>query len=608
MTFDDKNMTTEQFATEYTKCRLNPFYFIYNYVYIPITGGELKVTPELIHPKMKRVIKILHKFNRCVLMASRQLGKSTIAACMIAWAMIFFPRNKAVILNMKKVAAFQNIKTIKFIISNCPKWMVTEKPFISKTETSGHFELWNGSRVDAFYPATVHSSTTIARSLTVPILYIDEGAFIKDMGEIYGSAHQTLVKARSQAEDNNYPWFIFVTSTPNGTVGDGEWFYKRWSGAADSDQLFIESNINDHNIENWNPNIDVEKAVYNSRNTFVRVKYHWSEDPTKDENWYEEQVKELDDIRTVNQELDLIFVGSKNCIFTDDFLSSLKSVDVKHQQVFSNPVFNLDFFVNPNEIDRNDWLIISADTSQGIEASAYCAIEVFGFRDFDQIAEIQYRPGSYTDFGTSIHQVFQYFYKIMGERIILVVENNTIGQAPIEVLLHPPIADQFSYSPFLFKDRNKKGNYEDLPGVKTTGLTKPLMVGCLIEYVKDNPEGIKSRQLINQFSSIERKAGGGIKATGYSDLFMASCFAAYVRSEKALEILPLIKFSNQEIQDNFMGNIKTIAGLSDPKAGLRRPQEKFEHDEVVTPYDEAELDRIQFGLDEDTTFFPFYNE
>ena len=179
-------LSAEEQAREWYKCRENPFYFIYNYVFIPETGSMLKVTPQNLHPKMKRVVKSIYKYHRAVLMASRQLGKSTISACLIAWAMVFFQRNTAIILNMKQNAALKNLLTIRFIIEHLPGWMVTDKPFKSKSEIQHYLTLFNDSRVDVFYPSTVHSSSTLARSLTSPILYIDEGAFIKDMAEIYG--------------------------------------------------------------------------------------------------------------------------------------------------------------------------------------------------------------------------------------------------------------------------------------------------------------------------------------------------------------------------------------------------------------------------------------
>jgi len=111
---------------------------------------------------------------------------SSIAACMIAWAMVFYPGIQVTILNMKKKAGLQNLATVKFIINNLPKWMVTNKPVKSKSEIVTYLDLYNDSHLDVFFPSTVHDSSTIARSLTVPILYIDEVAFIKDMLKVYG--------------------------------------------------------------------------------------------------------------------------------------------------------------------------------------------------------------------------------------------------------------------------------------------------------------------------------------------------------------------------------------------------------------------------------------
>ena len=175
----------DECGREWIRCRCNPLYFIYNYVYIEETGGSVKLTKDNLHPKMKRVVKSTFTYHRTVLMASRQLGKSTISASLLAWAMIFYPKNNAIILNMKKIAAYENIDKVRFIIENCPDWMVTNKP-VPNTGVKGSLELWNGSSVKAFYPATVHKPNTLARSLTSPILYIDEAAFITAMSEIFG--------------------------------------------------------------------------------------------------------------------------------------------------------------------------------------------------------------------------------------------------------------------------------------------------------------------------------------------------------------------------------------------------------------------------------------
>ncbi len=81
-----------------------------------------------------------------------------------------------------------------------------------------------------------------------------------------------------------------VTSTPNGTEGVGKFFFEMFNNSVDSDEIFDED-------EQLRPD---HLACINdkSRNGFVSVKYHWSE--TRSEEWYQEQVRELNfDMRRV---------------------------------------------------------------------------------------------------------------------------------------------------------------------------------------------------------------------------------------------------------------------------------------------------------------------
>jgi hypothetical protein len=388
------------------------------------------------------------------------------------------------------------------------------------------------------------------------------------------AAQQTLSKAREQAIRNNYPYFNIITSTPNGSYGVGEWFYKRWNGSVESDNLF---DFNEEkNKEEWTTKLNIDQEVKRSdKNTFVRVKYHWSEDPNKDQQWYQEQCQELDDERKINQELDLVFVGSSNCIFSDKMLNSFKSTQRIKQLVTPNGA-TLEIF---GQIDPTDYYIIGCDTAESMDG-AFCAIEVFGFREFNQLAELQNRYGQYHAFASDIDFIFQWLYKLVGGRIILSVENNTIGKAPIEILrfnTDPAIKKDpnFNYDPFLYKDQypnekfkpeNKKSTKDiNTYGIKTTGLSKQHMIGCLIEALTENPDGVKSQLLINQLGTIERTQSGTIRSSGYTDIFMSACFCAYTRNKKAIEIMPLLNRTSEELNTEMFNNIKTIASLSDPK-------------------------------------------
>ena len=582
-------------AGEWYKCRQNPLYFIYNYVYIPETGGRLLYAKELMHPKMRRVVRSVFKYHKCVLMASRQLGKSTLAACLIAWAVVFYSRNRAVILNMKQEAGLNNLAMIKFIISNLPEWMVGKNPFKSKSDIKTYFELFNDSKVSVVYPSTVHDPNTLARSLTVPILYIDESAFIRSMREIYGSAQQTLATAREQAKKNGYPYFQLITSTPNGTQGDGEWFYDRWQGAVESDDVF---EVTENGLEDWRENSD-EIISDPSKNTFVRVMYHWSEDPRKNEKWYKEQCQELSDRRLINQELDLVFVGSTNCIFSDEILGSIK--EVKPKEIIQC-MHGSQLRIFEQHLDPTDYYIIGCDTAESLEG-ADCAIQVYSFRKFHQVAELQHKFGSYTNFGQVIHYVFQWVYRQVQSRIILIIENNTIGKAPIEYLTkNPEITDHFNYHPFLFKEKEKDNTYQEQYGVKTTGMTKPLMIGLLVEAMNEDISCIRSRNLKLQCSAAYQTTAGTVKFSTHSDLFMATCFCAFARKREFMKIMPLIAFTNEQLQNQYLNDIKDISQLSDPKSAIKHDARA---EQMI--YDSDESIILPMMEDDDTSsIFPFF--
>lgn len=171
--------TSKQQFTEYWRCVKYPFYFIYNYVYIGEIGGILKYEEAKMHPKFKMTVRSISKYHRATLMATRQLGKSTIAGCLLEWATNFFPKMPATILNANKQYSLENLEKIKFIHSNLPSFLRVPEKY--KGERKTFHELENGSIVRTFYPSSTTSPSTLARSLTSPILYIDEAAHIRHM-------------------------------------------------------------------------------------------------------------------------------------------------------------------------------------------------------------------------------------------------------------------------------------------------------------------------------------------------------------------------------------------------------------------------------------------
>jgi hypothetical protein len=642
----------DKYAIEYLKCRKNPLYFIYNYVKIPEIGGDILLSKDVLHPKMKRAIKSLVRYNRCIVMASRQLGKaldldtliptpsgyapigdleignyvfngyhkltkiidtseillnrdcykiyfsngeeiiadgnhlwpipnninkttyelysyyknnypfiyfnynkfkiesiekvksrpvkcitvenpdgiflcgktnipthnSTTAAAILTWAANFYSMMPIIILNMNKGSSLENLERIKFIHSNLPSWL--KSPLKSKAERKTYLELDNKSIIRVFSPSSTASPNQIARSLTSPILYIDEVAHIRHISIAYRAAQPVLSKAREQAARHGYPTFVLLTSTPNGVAGEGKFFADMWSNAVDSDDIFDESDNVQDDITN----------IINSpdKNGFVKVRYHWSEDPTKSEEWYTEQKRELNfDTRSINQELDLLFIGSTTCIFEDKFLAALRPKQPLRKKQLSY-YSHLKLY---GTINTNDYFIIGVDTAKSLTGD-YCAIQIYDYYTFNQIGEFFNRLGSITKFSDIVKEVIDYVVDNSNGRVLVAIENNSIGSSIIENLENDNSKD---YTQYLFVDPNQKDNFKY--GITTSAKSKDQMVSIFYDYINESPALIHSTDLIEQLSVIEKKSNGSVSAkTGYhDDLFMASCFCAYAKKQTLLD-------------------------------------------------------------------------
>ena len=277
-------LSKEQMSLEFIKCKNNFLYFLHNYIVIPEVGSSVLYTPDLINPKFKRTVQIALKHGRVILLATRQIGKSTLAAAILEYLLNFYPNNRAIILNFSKTSGLENISKIRFIHNHLPIFLAS--PYKQRAvERLTYIEYQNGSKVSVFYPSSATSADTLARSLSSPILYVDECAFIRNMADAWASAAPVLAKAKEQAIKNNYKSLLMISSTPNGVEGVGGFFHSMCNNAIQSDEIFSEDNklIPEYEQILNNP----------SRNGFVQVSCHWSELPKLGQEWYLSQCQNL---------------------------------------------------------------------------------------------------------------------------------------------------------------------------------------------------------------------------------------------------------------------------------------------------------------------------
>jgi hypothetical protein len=566
LTKDEKYWTVE-----YWRCKENILYFIWNYVYFEEIGGICKYSEDKMNPKFKRVIKSLLKYKFAMLMASRQLGKSTVAAAILEHSMNFFPGNKALILNANKYYALENLSKVKFIHENLPSQLRT--PLKYKGDRKTYLEYTNNSKITVLYPSTTTSPDSLGRSLTIPILYIDEAAHIPHMEDIFSAAAPTLTTAAKQAEENKYPHFILMTTTPNGTIGVGEFFHEMWKNGIDSDDIFDES---DKFIEN------ADSYVHDMQtNGYVKVEYHWSEDSVKDENWYQQQCRMLNfNQRKINQELDLLFIGSTLCIFPDAFLESLKpkkakyKIDLPHQTKMS-------LFIE--HFNTQDVFLLGVDTAKSITGN-YCALELFQYTNFLQVGEMFAKIGSVTKFGQIIVALIEYLLTILDrERIILCIERNSMGNQVVEDL-------EDDYFDMMYHVKGKPENR----GIYTSPKSKEIMISLVYESFLSYPESIQSVKLIQQLHIIERKVNGSVAAQSKQndDLFMAAACCAYVAKMNILDIVPLIGIEQLELINKLNSDVMSMIKMQSNKKSI------LDEDSFITEEELDENDGLEINPDD----------
>jgi hypothetical protein len=236
----------------------------------------------------------------------------------------------------------------------------------------------------------------------------------------------------------------------------------------------------------------------------------------------------------------------------------------------------------------------------------YCAIQIFDYVNFEEIAIFRARIGSLTKYSDIVKFVIKYLYDLVGDKIMVTIENNSMGVAVVENLENDE--SDFDYVQFLFETetKNSKGVITKVErGLNTNAKTKDQMVSIFYEYVTKEPKNIHSAELISQLSIIERKSTGSISAaSGYhDDNFMAACMCAYTKKMRSLDIEPLVTMDEEAYHSKKDDTISNMFGVMD------RPR-----NEVRSYFQDVEgFQYNQFdssGTDEDDVFdasdLPFF--
>ena len=482
---------------EYVRCAKDPIHFMKKYCYIqhPQRGRIL----FHLYPFQETSLKHFQENDYSIILKSRQLGISTLAAGYSLWLMVFHKDKNVLTLATTQATARNLVSKVQFMYENLPSWL--QPGYQEKNKLS--LRLTNGSKITA-----KSSNADAARSEAVSLLLIDEAAFIDNIGETWASAQQTLATGGG----------AIVLSTPYGT---GNWFHKTWV------------------------------AAETGENDFLPIKLPWYVHPERDQTWRDSQDAQLGDPRLAAQECDCDFSTSGDTVIYGELLEFYEQTyrrDALERRGVDKSLWIWE------HVDYSRNYMIVADVARG-DGKDFSTFHIIDIENCKQVGEYrgQLPPKEFAHLLVGIATEYN--------NALLVVENANIGWSTIETiqergyanLYHSPKSGNVTADSY-FDPHGLNSNMT--PGFSTTSKTRPLVIAKLQEAINDKSAVIHSKRLLDELKVFVWRNNRAEAQTGYNDdLVMAFGIAMYVR-ETAFRI----QRGNSELARSVWDNVtKTSA-------------------------------------------------
>lgn len=267
---------TEKELKEIAKCKDDVCYFANNFIKAKSEDGRWR--------KMKLrdyqydILRSFQNDRNVIVLASRQIGKSVMAAIFILWYCIFEKEKNVVITSYVARAANMVITNLQEYYLNLPFFL---KPGVKKwLTTSMHFENSN---------TIVGQSTTIktATGMTVDLLYCDE------LGKVHQNIAPLFIAAVMPTLSSINNSKMLITSTPC-YYPNGEF-----------DRLYLDS--------------------LQGKNDFANHRVDWWQVPDRNEEWYEKEKQRIGET-LFNREYGLQFFEMKDALIKGDMKAVLNKI------------------------------------------------------------------------------------------------------------------------------------------------------------------------------------------------------------------------------------------------------------------------------------------
>jgi|21_taG_2_1085346.scaffolds.fasta_scaffold02152_6 hypothetical protein len=394
---------TPKMVRDLKKCRQNILYFAENYFYIVnLDRGKEKIK---LHACQKRTLRDLRDNRFVTLLASRQVGKTTMMTIYCLWIAIFQEDQRILIVANKEQTAINIFKRVRLAYESLPNFLKAGVVEYGKTAMT----LANGSSV-----GISTTSSDAGRGDSCNVLILDELAFIDNhlVQDFWKSVFPIISSSKKSK--------IFIASTPNGT---DNLFYELYSNAVKG-------------VNNW-------KAT----------RIDWHEIPGRDEKWKDDTIKALGSVEAFNQEFGNQFLQTGESAIDDELFDKLKANAREPEFIFDDGKYKLWEEPNPEHL-----YVVGVDIAEGVgeNASVVQVLDVTDLKNIKQVASYWDNHISPYKFTTKVHEILTHWGMPLAA-----IERNNCGAQVVDNLAH-----NYNFNNFIcFSPKKSNINTYDRLGV-----------------------------------------------------------------------------------------------------------------------------------------------
>lgn len=494
--FDEyNNMSTPEKLYFYKRCREDCLFFIENCVLAPLAGGYQHVN---LYEPQKEIVRKFIVDHFIIMNKSRQTGGSFVTQAICAWLVLFQDNYVIGVISRSAPESSSFNKKVLDILDNIPQLFIrpdAKTDYAHRNENSFSLKL-NNSRLIS-QAVSPQKPEGVLRGNSIVTLIIDEAAFIEHIDIAFTAIMPATSQAQNVAKKLGIPYGNFVISTPNGMKGRGEWYYKQWMKAI------------------------VKKTLYHA------CKIHWRDIPGLDDEWYKIQCDALDnDKKRIAQEMEMAFISSDGAFWSDDvqlYLNNvLNSPDdenikiIKYTDIGELKLFNFHF-------NRNDFYLIGVDIASE-NGNDNSTIQIVNHRTMEHVGEFMGKLEI-----MKFVEIIKEIALLFPHNLLIIESSGGFGSAILNILSNDDRNFNI-YGETRHTGTGKKRRIKFIPGLATSNRTRPLIIEAMYDYVVNNLELIKSKDLASELLSLTRKNDKVQASTNCTDdLVMALGFCLYTR-------------------------------------------------------------------------------